>query len=131
MSNNIHIISSVLGNIRSGYQRRINVTSHVKSDEVLNLLNKLTCHGFIYGYNNNNHLVKIYLKYNRNFEIIKNFKIYSTPGRKVFVSVYKLKSLVYLFPTAWFLLSTDKGLKTHQEAIDLNMGGELLFSIQT
>lgn len=100
MSNNIHIISSVLGNIRSGYQRRINVTSHVKSDEVLNLLNKLTCHGFIYGYNNNNHLVKIYLKYNRNFEIIKNFKIYSTPGRKVFVSVYKLKSLVYLFPTA-------------------------------
>ena len=131
MSIQNHVISNVLGNIRSSYQRRINVTSHVKSKELLGLLNKLASNGFIYGYIIIGNLVKIQLKYNRNSEILKNYKVYSSPGRKFFLSVYKLKSLVYLYPTTWFLLNTDKGLKTHQEAIDLNIGGELLFSIQT
>jgi len=99
MSMQNHVVSNVLSNIRSSYQRRVNVTSHVKSEELIVLLNKLATNGFIYGYIIIGNLVKIQLKYNRSSEIFKNYKVYSRPGRKIFLSVYKLKSLVYLYPT--------------------------------
>ena len=95
-------------------------------------LDFLVRNGYIYGYNFeiNNSLFLVFLKYDNSFvPIIKNLLLYSKPGKKVYISIYKLKALVFLNKTSLFLLSTTKGLLTHNEAILYKIGGKLLVKL--
>lgn len=71
--------------------------------------------------------LKIFFKKNT----CKDLKIISTPGRKVFVSVYKLKSLCFKNKhKAIFILSTSKyGYIDSTKALNYNVGGLLICKI--
>jgi len=71
----------------------------------------------------------IFLKYGPNKSIIRNLKIISKPNKRIFVNVYKLNSIVNLNSCSFFILSTTSGLFFERDCLRLNLGGELLFSI--
>jgi ribosomal protein S8 len=60
-------------------------------------------------------------------DFLKNVKILSTPGRKMYVSSYKLKNLIYMNKKKVFIISTSHtGIISGTEAIKNNIGGELI-----
>ena len=70
----------------------------------------------------------VFLKYNSNF-LIKYVKIGSRPGKRLYISLYKLKSLIHQNPLSFFVLSTTSGILHSRDALKLNIGGELLFKL--
>jgi len=70
----------------------------------------------------------IFLKF-RPISIFKNIEIISIPSKKVYVDLYKLKSIIYKNESSFFLLSTSKGILSSDQALKLNIAGELLFKI--
>jgi ribosomal protein S8 len=59
--------------------------------------------------------------------ILKNVRMISKPGRKIYVSVYQLKSLLYKNTRKTYILSTStKGVIDGRKAVEDNIGGELL-----
>ena len=71
--------------------------------------------------------LKIFFKKNA----CKGLKIISTPGRKVFVSTYKLKSLCFKnSSTSIYILSTSKyGFIDSTKALNNNVGGLLICKV--
>jgi ribosomal protein S8 len=71
--------------------------------------------------------IKVFLKPG----LIKDIKIISTPGRKMYISVYKLKSLLFKNPRIiYFISSSAYGIISVNKALEKNTGGELLCSIK-
>ena len=63
--------------------------------------------------------------------LIKDIKIVSTPGRKMYIPVYLLKSYVYKNPRALYFISTSKyGIVSSNFALEKNVGGEILCLIR-
>jgi ribosomal protein S8 len=71
----------------------------------------------------------VFLKYNYTEPLVKNAKIISKSGKRIYISHYKLMSLVYKNRTTFYFLSTTNGLLEGKDALSLNIGGELLFQI--
>lgn len=87
--------------------------------------------GFIIGYtqslkNKNN--LKIFLKYGKNnYPVIKNFKLLSKPGRRIYyssVDIRKIKAHKY-----FIIFSTSHGLQSVVECKKKKIGGEPLIKI--
>lgn len=63
--------------------------------------------------------------------LIKDIKIVSTPGRKVYTSVYHLKSAAFKNPRTVFIISTSAlGIISSNVALQKNVGGEILCKIK-
>ena len=91
-------------------------------------LNILWDEGFISGYSiEKNDLLKIFLKYQKNFPAIKKIKSISKPGSRIY---YSSKQLWKIEESKHFIiLSTNKGLKTLNQCKKLKLGGEPLVII--
>jgi ribosomal protein S8 len=67
--------------------------------------------------------ITVFLKQN----LIKDIRVISTPGRKVYTSVYLLRSWVFKSPRSLFFISTSKyGIISSDFALKMNVGGEVL-----
>lgn len=75
------------------------------------------------------HSVRIYLKYEGKDKnpVIKEFKVVSKPGRRVFTPYKKIKKLYGGLGTV--ILSTSKGIMTDADVRSLKVGGEVLCNI--
>lgn len=80
-------------------------------------------------YRKNINLLKIYLKYEGKVynSVIKEFKIISKPGRKIFMKYNKIKRFYNGLGT--IIISSSKGVITDYYAIENKIGGELLCKI--
>jgi len=71
----------------------------------------------------------IYLKYFEEAPLIQSVHIYSTPGKRVYITYYVVKNLVKLYPGSFIFLSTSIGVISHLEAFKKKIGGLLLYKI--
>jgi len=70
----------------------------------------------------------VFLKF-KSTSILKKIEIVSLPSKKIYINLYKLRSLIYKNRTSFFLLSTSKGILSSDDALKLNIAGEILFKI--
>lgn len=67
------------------------------------------------------------LQYMQNKPLINNITFYSKPGKRLYIKKKDIKKLPNRQITT-YILSTNKGMLTDEEAISKNTGGELLIS---
>lgn len=96
----------------------------------LNLLKTLNRFGVVLSYS----LVKdggffkiaVYVYYFKNILLLKNFRQISTSSKSFFISAQMLFLLNKRSANSIFLLSTNQGVVSQQEALKKNVGGKLL-----
>ena len=72
----------------------------------------------------------INLKYYKNNSVVNSLKVISKPSKRIYFSkeeIIQWKNQNNKFDV--LLISTNRGILTHQEALNLNLGGEILISI--
>lgn len=73
-------------------------------------------------------LMRVYLNYNNQGQsTIKNIQRVSRPRKRIYVKKDKIPKVRSGYGVA--ILSTNKGILSHEEAIDQNVGGELLVQV--
>lgn len=68
---------------------------------------------------------EVKLAYFKDVPLIKKLKFVSTPKNRIYKQSDQLKKYVHSFKFA--LVSTNKGVMSAKDAIEANLGGELLF----
>ena len=71
--------------------------------------------------------IKIELSYFKDGFTIKDFKVVSTPGLRIYSGMQDLKP--FYDGLGFFILSTNKGIMTDKTAKQMNVGGEVLCKI--
>jgi small subunit ribosomal protein S8 len=72
--------------------------------------------------------IVVYLKYKDNKAIFMGFKLISTPGRRIYLSLKQIKKINRKWP-GYIICSTNKGLLTSIECEEYKIGGEIPFQI--
>jgi len=98
----------------------------------MKFIQSLENEGFIQGYVEEKHTLKVFLKYTPSSEsVIKDFKVISTPGSRIYFGLNDLmdwKHKTNTFET--LILSTTKGVFSDNEALKQGVGGEVLCIIK-
>ena len=128
MSTN-YIISSLIGKIfLAKKHNKIYITEKkTKTGEILLKLFFKKSLIKTYTITNNNFI--IFLRYKYGNSLIKDLKMISIPSKRIFISVYKLQSLIFKNNLTFYFLSTTMGILEGRDALHLNLGGEILFKI--
>jgi small subunit ribosomal protein S8 len=116
--------------IKNGYMARRESISMPYSRFNESLLMKLKKLQYIDGYSIDGEIVKrvtVYLKYEEEVPALTDVKLFSTPGRRWYLSYSDIKPVLGGLGKA--IVSTPKGLLTGAEAQREKVGGELLFHI--
>lgn len=116
--------------IKNGYMSRKESIESPHSVYREAVLKKLLALGYIKSYTVEGDIVKIIkivLRYDESEPAVTDVKLFSTPGRRWYVSVKELKPVLGGLGCA--ILSTPKGIMTNREAKRNSVGGELLFHI--
>ena len=71
--------------------------------------------------------IRIELSYFKNSSTIKDFKVVSTPGLRVYSGSKSIKP--FYDGLGHFIVSTNKGIMTDKSARQMNIGGEVLCKI--
>lgn len=101
----------------------------INSNLIRNLMTILWKEGLIEGYTINDKYLLISLHYKENLQPALTFiRRCSKPGSRIYLSSNDVKKLAKntLPQYGFYILSTNKGLVTSQQAIEFNVGGELL-----
>ena len=123
-------IIDVVIRIQNGYLvGKETITSpHSKFKE--EVVKKLKQIGFVVAYEVKGELIKtleIELAYPEGKAALMGTKLFSRPGKRVYVSYKELKPVVS--GIGYAIISTPKGIMTNKEARKAKQGGELLFHI--
>ena len=122
------LINSIIVRIKVGLIGKKKIIYVLNSKLVFKVLSKLTELGYIYNFKVINFkYIKLHLKYVNNCNVIRNILRVSKLSNRKYVSIKKLKKN-YNFQ-GFYLLSTNKGLLTDEEALYFNIGGEILLYI--
>lgn len=117
--------------IKNGYLAEKNQVEAGYSKFCENILKILEKEKYINGYKVEKHgaksIFQIDLLYFENNPAIKDIKIVSKPGRRVYKEVDKLRPVLGGLGIA--ILSTSKGVMTDKQAKAQNIGGEVLFQV--
>ncbi len=71
-------------------------------------------------------VARVYLSFYKNNPLCKNFKLISKPGNTYYISLRALYLVSKRTKNSIFILSTNKGLITHNEAILQKIGGVVI-----
>ena len=127
-----HLISDSIARIKNGYMKSYISVSIIKSKFIIKFIQSLENEGFIQGYVEEKHTLKVFLKYTPSSEsVIKDFKVISTPGSRIYFGLNDLmdwKHKTNTFET--LILSTTKGVFSDNEALKQGVGGEVLCIIK-
>lgn len=95
---------------------------------IVKILNKIgLIHRFYIA--NKNKSIYVTLFYYNYIPFFKSFKLISTPTKIYNISYKALKLMSLSIGTSTLILSTSKGLITHQKALKFKIGGRLLFIV--
>ena len=122
-------IADMLTRIRNAQMRRRDTVSTPASTMRGRVLDVLKSEGFIRGYSeqksdNGLNEYEIELKYADNTPVIRTIERVSRPGRRVYVSVKNIRSVMNGLGVS--ILSTPKGVMADHEAKSQNLGGEVV-----
>merc|ERR1711862_229777 len=123
-----HVLWGMFSNLQNAQMAKKKVIFQKRKKICEAFLNILWDEGFISGYSiEKDDLLKIFLKYQKNFPAIKKIKSISKPGSRIY---YSNKQLWKIEESKHFIiLSTNKGLKTLNQCKKLKLGGEPLVII--
>lgn len=96
----------------------------------IRILNKLLSLGFIRGYFLEDRYILILLKYCKSLPTIRNFKMISTPGHRVYVSYFNLFKIKNFKFRIYIIFTPLYGIITLEEALFYKVGGELVFFLE-
>ena len=86
-----HLISDSIARIKNGYMKSYISVSIIKSKFIMKFIQSLENEGFIQGYVEEKHTLKVFLKYTPSSEsVIKDFKVISTPGSRIYFGLNDL-----------------------------------------
>jgi small subunit ribosomal protein S8 len=126
----MHLISNMVSTIKVGYNTKhlqVFVQNSKLCIGILDILYKL---GYIRGFViKDKKNILVLLKYTDNKSAIRNISVVSTPGRRMFIGLKKLKFRLKKKDSGFFIVSTNKGLLTDDESLMFNTGGELLIKV--
>ena len=127
-----HIISDFVARINNALQKDKKTVLVPRTNKIKNLLNVMEQEGFIVGYQDKveDKKFNVFLKYFQDKPVINNFSSISKPSRRVYFSkkdIMQWKTQNSTFDL--LIISTNKGVLTHQDSLSKGAGGEVLVSI--
>ncbi len=125
-------IGDMLTRIRNGQMRSLNKINIPFSNFRLKILEVLKKEGYIIDFNIDNGEKKIKflsvdLKYYEGQPVIKEIKRVSKPGRRVYSKATSIPKVLNGLGLA--ILSTSKGVMSDTDAIENNLGGEIICKV--
>lgn len=122
-------LADMFTRIRNGFQAKLETVDIPFSKMKQEIARILKEEGFIENYNvisdeGGHQIIRVFLKYDSNRKGVIHIKRVSKPGRRVYVGVDKIPSVMSGFGIS--ILSTPKGILTDKLARKLNVGGEVL-----
>ena len=125
-------IGDMLTRIRNGQMRSLNKINMPFSNFRLKILEILKKEGYIIDFNIDNGKKKIKflsvdLKYYEGQPVIKEIKRVSKPGRRVYSKATSIPKVLNGLGLA--ILSTSKGVMSDTDAIENNLGGEIICKV--
>lgn len=128
---NFNILINNFNQIQKGFLNKKIYVSLKSTKFLIKILDCIQNEGYILGYSYdkyNKNKIKVYLKYDDNFNpILTKFIPISKPSRKMYIT-YKIlvKYSKYFANDFILILSTNKGIITHQQALKLGIGGKVI-----
>ena len=113
--------------IKNGYMARNESVEVVFSKFNEEIVKKLVQLGFVKKYENKERKIIVELIYVDKNPALTEVKLFSKPGRRLYVSYKDLKTV--MGGLGYSLISTSEGILSNKEARDKKVGGELLFSV--
>lgn len=124
------LLSNMVSIIKNGYNLKLTNVEIANSTLCANVLLLLYKLGYIKGYTiKNKKKIIVFLKYLNNKPCIRNIYRISTPGRRVYLTLNKLKKNLRRKNNGFYIFSTNKGLLTDEEVLSFNLGGEVLLKV--
>ena len=121
---------SALRNKEFFYDTPVVVSYNLLCFEVLEVMKK---NGYVSKYalveTNGKKTINVWVMIVNGKSSINTFKLISKPGRRLYMSVKELKKRFSYNPFALLLISTSRGVMSASDAIDNNIGGELLCEV--
>lgn len=137
-----HLLSDTLTRIKNGLHSNLKLIKVLNSKLIISVIKLLYKEGYILNYtlpeqkevikNFKQNLITVHLKYDKfGNPLIDNITIISKPGVRKYVSVKELISLrkKNINLNNMYIISTSLGVLADYEAIQQNVGGELLCKI--
>lgn len=122
-------LGDLLTRIRNGQTARLSAVSSPASKHRINVLEVLKREGYIRDYvvskkENGTAELSVELKYSEGQPVIKEIARISKPGRRVYSKVTEVPRFYNGLGIS--ILSTPRGVLSDKEALEANVGGELL-----
>ena len=116
------LVSDMVCRLRNGITRRLLSVKILKSKYCINILKLFVSRGVIRHLDSSDkYYIEVGLKYVSNRSVIRAIEVISTPSRRHYVSVKKLRKR---YPNGCFVVvSTKKGLMLREQALNFNIGG--------
>lgn len=123
-------IADAITRIRNAQRASHSFTEISASSLNTQILGLLQQEGYIEAYKQmeESRTIKIALKYYKGSPVISKIKRVSKPSRRVYIKAKNIKLVCNGLGVA--IISTPKGLLTDKAARELNLGGELLLTIE-
>ena len=126
-----HIISDFVTRINNALRKNKRSVLVTKANIITKIVTVMEKEGFIIGYKiKDQRSLEVFLKYFHDKPVINNFSSISRPSRRVYLN--KENIIHWKNPNNSFdllILSTNKGVLTHQDALLKQTGGEVLVSL--
>lgn len=120
-------LSNFLSNLKNHALSKKTILKQQKTKQIIQLVNLLVNEGYIKGYYlSEKNMIHVMLKYNHNQAVIYQIQQISKPGKRIYIKnkwLYNNKTLNL------YIISTNKGFVTQNQALQLNLGGELICKI--
>ena len=125
-------ISDMIARIRNAQMRLSKNVTIPNSKFRIRILEVLKQEGYISDYkllsdSNNKNTLFVDLKYSNGLPVIREIKIISKPGRRIYAKADSIPKIQNGLGLA--ILSTSKGIMTDNEARNQNVGGEIICRI--
>jgi len=125
-------ISDMITRIRNAQMRMSKNVTIPNSKFRIRILEVLKQEGYISDYkllsdSNNKNTLSVDLKYSNGLPVIREIKIISKPGRRIYAKADSIPKIQNGLGLA--ILSTSKGIMTDGEARNQNVGGEIICRI--
>jgi len=124
----MNYVSDMISRIRVAIKKRSSIVMIANNKECSRILTKMHDDGYISHLTVKDREIQIVLNYKNNMVAIRDLKMLSTPGLKIYMSAARLKEHQCHFYEIYIM--TNIGLLNRAEAIALNKGGIALLSIR-
>jgi small subunit ribosomal protein S8 len=124
-------LNDLVVKLKTGCLGRKQFVYILKSNLTISLVSSLFNLGLISAYEvePNSFYIKVFLKFFENSAVIKNIVRVSKPSRRIYSSSSLLRNHFKYKRKTFLFLTTSQGILSKDEALALNVGGEVLLEV--